>query len=127
MVRLLVAGLSISSLLKYITSRCGRAGAWWRTVALSMLKNLAAGCGAFLLGIAACCGCEFSHRLRVTVTSTTICSLGRKIGVTYSTGIVLTTDRVSRGGLHSAGGFFATMRSWGALTSVGWSTWTWGA
>ena len=55
--------------------------------------------------------------------------LGRKIDVTYSDGIVLTTDRVSSGGLHSTGGFFGgsvtTVLSLGALTATGtgWSTW----
>jgi hypothetical protein len=42
----------------------------------------------------------------------------------YSVGTVLTTDRISRGGLHSAGSFFSTIRSLGVLTSiVGGSAW----
>jgi hypothetical protein len=57
-VPLLVAGLSISSLPKYMTlwpcaKRAVVEGAWWHTVALSMLNTLAVGCGAFLLGIVA--------------------------------------------------------------------------
>jgi hypothetical protein len=56
-VLLALAGLSVSSLPKYIAlwPRAERAGverAWWHTVALSMLNNLAAGCAAYLLGIA---------------------------------------------------------------------------
>jgi hypothetical protein len=55
-VPLLVAGLSISSLPQHIgfwprAQRVGVEGAWWRTVALSTLNNLAASCAAFLLGI----------------------------------------------------------------------------
>jgi hypothetical protein len=55
-VPLLVAGLSISSLPKYIAlwPRAQRAGAervWWQTVMLSVLNNVAAAGGAFLLGI----------------------------------------------------------------------------
>ena len=54
-VPLTVAGLLISSLPKYIAlwPRAHQVGAeaeWWRTVLLSMLNNLAAACGAFLLG-----------------------------------------------------------------------------
>ena len=41
----------------------------------------------------------------------------------YSVGTVLTTDRISRGGLHSVGSFLSTMRSLGVLTSVGGSAW----
>jgi hypothetical protein len=57
-VPLLVAGLSISALSKYVTpwpqaQRVGAEGAWWRTVALSVLNSLATGRGAFLLGIVA--------------------------------------------------------------------------
>ena len=51
---LTVAGLSISSLPKYIElwPRAKAAGAeaeWWKTVLLSTLNNLAAACGAFVL------------------------------------------------------------------------------
>jgi hypothetical protein len=54
-VPLTVAGLSISSLPKYVKlwPRARSVGAeteWWKTVLLSMLNNLAAGCGAFVLG-----------------------------------------------------------------------------
>jgi hypothetical protein len=55
-VPMLVAGLSISSLPQYVAlwkraQRAGVGGAWWRTVTLSMLNNLAASCGAFVLGV----------------------------------------------------------------------------
>jgi hypothetical protein len=55
-VPLLVVGLSISSLPKYIAlwpraERVGAEGAWWQTVMLSMVNNLAASCGVFVLGI----------------------------------------------------------------------------
>lgn len=55
-VPLTVAGLSISTLPKYLTlwPRARSAGAqhvWWQTVALSTFNNLAAACGAFLLGV----------------------------------------------------------------------------
>jgi hypothetical protein len=55
---LAVAGSSILALPKYIArwprAKCaGTERAWWRTVALSMLNNLAAGCRASLLGIVA--------------------------------------------------------------------------
>ena len=55
-VPLLVAGLSVSSLPKYIAlwPRAERVGAervWWQTVGLSMFNNLATSCGAFVLGI----------------------------------------------------------------------------
>jgi hypothetical protein len=54
-VPLAVAGLSISSLPKYIAlwPRADQVGAeaeWWKTVLLSLLNNLAAACAAFLLG-----------------------------------------------------------------------------
>lgn len=57
-VPLLVVGLSISALPKYIAlwpraQRVGAEGAWWRTVALSVVNNLAASCGAFLVGVLA--------------------------------------------------------------------------
>jgi hypothetical protein len=57
-VPMLVAGLSISSLRKYMAlwPRARHAGveaAWWRTVALSLLNSLAASCAAFPLGIVA--------------------------------------------------------------------------
>jgi hypothetical protein len=52
---LAMAGLSISSLPKYIelwprAEAVGAAREWWRTVLLSMLNNLAAACGAFVMG-----------------------------------------------------------------------------
>jgi hypothetical protein len=54
-VPLTLAGLSISSLPKYIElrPRAQSAGAereWWKTVLLSILNSLAAACAAFLLG-----------------------------------------------------------------------------
>jgi hypothetical protein len=56
-VPLTLAGLSISSVPKYLAlwPRARRAGAgreWWLTVGLSMFNNLATSCAAFLLGIA---------------------------------------------------------------------------
>ena len=55
---LAVAGLSISSIPKYIAlwPRARAAGAdhmWWSTLAMSMFNNLAASCAAFAFGIAA--------------------------------------------------------------------------
>jgi hypothetical protein len=55
-VPLATAGLSISSLPKYVElwPRVQRAGAeWegWKTVALSMFNNIVASCGGFLLGV----------------------------------------------------------------------------
>jgi hypothetical protein len=52
-----VAGLSISSLPKYIAlwPRARAVGAdrmWWSTLALSMFNNLATSCAAFVFGIA---------------------------------------------------------------------------
>jgi hypothetical protein len=57
-VPMLVAGLSISSLPKYLAlwPRARRAGAeheWRRTVTLSMFNNLATSCGAYVLGVVA--------------------------------------------------------------------------
>jgi hypothetical protein len=57
-VALLVAGLSISSLPKFIAlrQRAQRVGAdweWWVTVALSALNSFAAACGAYMLGVVA--------------------------------------------------------------------------
>jgi ABC-type sulfate transport system permease component len=54
-VPLTAAGLSISSLPKYIElwPRARAVGAeteWWKTVLLSMLNSLAAACAAFLFG-----------------------------------------------------------------------------
>ena len=54
-VPLTVAGLSISSLPKYIelwprAEAVGAEGEWWKTVLLSTFNNLAAACGAFVLG-----------------------------------------------------------------------------
>ena len=54
-VPLTVAGLSVSSLPKYIelwprARDVGAAGAWWLTVGLSMLNSLAAAVGCVLLG-----------------------------------------------------------------------------
>ena len=56
-VPMLVAGLSISSLPKYvaiwpIAQRAGAERAWWQTVTLSMLNNIAAAYAAFMAGIA---------------------------------------------------------------------------
>src|SRR2546423_7525445 len=55
-VPLATAGLSISSLPKYVElwPRVRAVGAeWegWKTVALSMFNNIAASCGGFLLGV----------------------------------------------------------------------------
>lgn len=52
---LTLAGLSISSLPKYVelwprAKAVGAEGEWRRTVILSMFNNLAAACGAFVLG-----------------------------------------------------------------------------
>ena len=52
---LTVAGLSISSLPKYVelwprARAVGAEAEWWKTVLLSILNNLAAGCAAFVLG-----------------------------------------------------------------------------
>jgi hypothetical protein len=57
-VPLLVAGLSISSLPKYIAlwPRARAVGAervWWQTVALSVFNNVGASCAAFVFGVAA--------------------------------------------------------------------------
>jgi hypothetical protein len=57
-VPLLVAGLSISSVPKYIAlwpraRRVGVESAWWRTVALSIFNSLAAACGAFVVAVVA--------------------------------------------------------------------------
>jgi hypothetical protein len=57
-VPLIVAGLTISSLPKYMTLwPCGKRavveGPWWRTVALSMLNTLAVGCVDFVPGTVA--------------------------------------------------------------------------
>ena len=54
---LVVAGLSIASLPKYIAlwpraRDAGAQGAWWRTVGLSMFNSLGAACGAHVLGLA---------------------------------------------------------------------------
>jgi hypothetical protein len=56
-VPLTVAGLSISSVPKFVAlwPRARRAGAgreWWLMVGLSMFNNFATSCAAFLLGIA---------------------------------------------------------------------------
>jgi hypothetical protein len=50
-----VAGLSISSLPKYVAlwpraAKAGAARAWWTTVLLSMLNNLGAAAGVVLVG-----------------------------------------------------------------------------
>ena len=55
-VPLTMAGLSISSLPKYIElwprARAGGAEReWWKTVALSIFNTLAAACAAFVLGV----------------------------------------------------------------------------
>ena len=55
-VPLTVAGLSISSLPKYteLWPRVVAAGAereGWKTIALSLFNNIAAGCGAFVAGV----------------------------------------------------------------------------
>jgi hypothetical protein len=55
-VPLATAGLSISSLPKYVElwPRARAVGAeweWWKTVALSMFNNIATSCGAFVVGI----------------------------------------------------------------------------
>ena len=52
---LALVGLSISSLPKYIelrprAERVGAQAEWWKTVGLSVLNNLAAAVGAFVLG-----------------------------------------------------------------------------
>ena len=57
-VPLCMAGLSISSLPKYIAlwaraRDVGAERAWWQTVALSMANSLAASCAVFVLGAAA--------------------------------------------------------------------------
>jgi hypothetical protein len=55
-VPLVMLGLSISSLPKYIelwprARAVGADVAWWKTVALSGLNNFAAACGAHVLGV----------------------------------------------------------------------------
>lgn len=55
-VPLMTAGLSISSLPKYIAlwpkaRRVGAEGAWWQTVALSLLNNAGASAAGVVLGV----------------------------------------------------------------------------
>jgi hypothetical protein len=55
---LAVAGLSMSSLPKYVAlwpraRAAGAAGEWWKTVGLSMLNNAGAAAGCFVLGVVA--------------------------------------------------------------------------
>ena len=56
MVPLTLAGLSLSSLPKYMELRplardIGAHSTWWSTVALSLFNSLAASCAAYLLGV----------------------------------------------------------------------------
>lgn len=55
-VPLVMGGLSISSLPKYIelwprARAVGAEGEWWKTVGLSSVNNLAAACGAHVVGV----------------------------------------------------------------------------